>query len=278
MSADPVRQESYWDLNGDLKWPIETWLKPLHAKGVRKQRSLLKEFGFRQSFLKHPLLPSVTVWMLALALLSGLLWNYSDQRDKPADLATIIAGMLVFVFGYYQWRSSRYEKSMEDFYSRLKLANEKREAAELVSKILGHPWDLKNLDECSECLEGYQEHQWSMYVYSELDNLEYVVEKYRLGYMQPRHAIRELRTFYQRCVRPSFRNRALQCARCMAYNEGTIRVVKRVCEHIEDRRKRPRRLRKLPPPVNEDRRKAPRRWQDLRFSRRWRKLTDKAAL
>jgi hypothetical protein len=275
MSVDSVRQENYWDLNGNFRWKIEDWLEPLHLNSAWKQRALLKKYGLHQPLWKHPLLPAITVWMLFAALFSALLWSYNPERDKPADFATLLAGMLVLVFGYYQWRSSRYEKSMEDFYDRLNLANCKREGADLVSRILGHPWELTKTDEASPVLSGYEEHQWSMYVYSELDNLEYVVERYRLGYMQPRHALRGLRTFYQRCVRPPFRNCALKCARCMAYNESTIHVVKRVCADIEDRREmlQPRRSQTLSWKAD-DRRKArwPRRTQELPLILRWWRL------
>lgn len=226
---DLTSKECSWDLNNKTKWYIEGWLIPFHDS-YWKQRSVLSKFGISQPVLKHPLVPSITIWILSLAFAAKIF--ISEPQDYVTPLATICA----FLFGYSQWRASRYEKAMEDFYSRLGLANHKRESAQLVSSLLGHPWELNSSDECARTLHGYEDHQWSMYVYSELDNLEYILEKYKLGYMQPRHALRGLRTFYQRCARPCFRRRAVKCVRCMAYNESTVSVVKRVCEDIENRR------------------------------------------
>jgi hypothetical protein len=243
MSADPIPQESYWSSSNDPKW-IETFLAPLHLERRWKQRATLEKFGFRRFLFARRVLFDSVVWALVLAFFGGLWWLHSEHQvlgiHPPTDYATAVVTIFVFVLAYYQWRSSRYEKAMEDFYSRLGLANRRRERLALISKLMGHPWDLKGANEYSEALCGDDDHHWSMYVYAELDNLEYVVEKYNLGYMQARHALRGLRTFYQRCARPAFRYRALKCARCMAYNESTVQVVRKVCEDIEDRRSRPR--------------------------------------
>ena len=262
MLAEPI-SPGYWESANDPKWFIEGFLDPLHLDRRWKQRSVLKKFGFRRFLFMRRVLFDSVVWVLVLAFLWGLWWMHTEHGDHaPDDYATAVVTIFAFVLGYYQWRSARYEKAMEDFYSRLNLANRKRESVALISKLLGHPWDLKGANEYSEAPCGHDDHQWSMYVYAELDNLEYVVEKYNLGYMQARHALRGLRTFYQRCARPAFRHRALKCARCMAYNDTTIRVVRKVCQDIEDRRKTPR---------------PPRRAQGLASILRWRVAADKAA-
>jgi hypothetical protein len=234
-----MRQESHWKSINDPELNIQARLAHLHLENVRDQRALLSELGFNQSIFRRRFLPGAIVWVLVFAFAGGLLWIHG-KTGAPTDYATAIVGMFAFVFGFYQWRSSRYEKSMEDFYGRLNLANQRRENARLVSTLLGHPWELNETGDDSLHLCGYNDHRWSMYVYAELDNLEYVVEKYNLGYMEPRHALRGLRTFYQRCLRKPFRDRAWKCVLFMAYNDSTIKVVEKVCQDIEERRKEPR--------------------------------------
>jgi hypothetical protein len=238
MSADPAHRESSWKSTDDPGLDKKGRLTEFHPKRVQDQRALLSKLGFQQATFTRRFLPITIVWVLVLIFLVGIRWFHGNHM--PHDFATAIAAMCAFVFGYYQWRSSRYDKSMEDFYSRLNLANQRRESTLLVSRILGHPWELEKLSKNPLTLAEDEDYQWSMYVYAELDNLEYVVEKYNLGYMEPRHALRGLRTFYQRCLCGPFRDRAWQCALFMAYNASTIKVVKNVCNHIEEQRNAPR--------------------------------------
>lgn len=243
MSADPVRQENDWKSIADPENDIEELLTKLHLKSDRKRREVLTKFGFSPCVPQR--LESIIVSVLApFAALSLAVWVWLQRSslDIPgsANAATALAALGAFFFGYRQWRSSRYEKSMEDFYSRLNLANQRRENTELVCRLLRHTWELKGVREAPPSLCECDDHQWSMYVYAELDNLEYVVEKYNLGYMQPRHALRGLRTFYERCLRQCFRDRAWRCVRFYAYNDSTIQVVEKVCQHIEERRTQPR--------------------------------------
>ena len=73
-----------------------------------------------------------------------------------------------------------------------------------------------------------------MYVYRELDNLEYAIAKYKLGYMSPENALRSLRTFRVRCnSSPEFRELALMCAMANeGYDSITQEVVKKVCQEL----------------------------------------------
>jgi hypothetical protein len=74
----------------------------------------------------------------------------------------------------------------------------------------------------SAALEKYEQ---DMYVFTELDNLEYALEKYRLGYMTLNHANRALRTFRSRCLSPLFRESVLACVRTSGYAPHAEEVV-----------------------------------------------------
>jgi hypothetical protein len=72
----------------------------------------------------------------------------------------------------------------------------------------------------------------AMYVYVEMDNLEYVIEKYIRGFMEPRDALRGLNCFKSRCVSSEFRRLACQQVEIAGYKPMTIDIVNKVCEVV----------------------------------------------
>lgn len=160
--------------------------------------------------------------------------------DDPNTANTINAAIALttlgaLIIGYDQWRAARHENSMERYYDRLDIPNRRREnATESVRKVMRHTSaELTNEDQ-----------DLLMYVCLELDNLEYVAEKYKVGYIKHEQACRGLRTFQQRCLSPEFRRLAKQRVRDRDYHPSTIKVVKKVCRVIDrlERQRFPERL------------------------------------
>lgn len=128
--------------------------------------------------------------------------------SKGATVAAAVLALGAFIVGYHQWRAARRETSMDRFYDRLDIANRRLAT-----------------------LEGID--PFHMYVFSELDNLEYVIEKYRLGYMSPEQALRGLRTFQSRIKGSNgqeFAEFAEETLDKSAYSPNTCHVVKTVIE------------------------------------------------
>lgn len=72
-----------------------------------------------------------------------------------------------------------------------------------------------------------------MYTYLELDNLEYAIRKYALGYMSTDVAYRSLKTFISRCASGEFRQLAYSLAHDnLGYDKETRAVVDKVCERM----------------------------------------------
>jgi hypothetical protein len=66
-----------------------------------------------------------------------------------------------------------------------------------------------------------------MYIYLELDSLEYAIGKYRIGYMNSEDAYRSLNTFRQRCLTSSeFCELVSEYVRNYAYDRETRSVVR----------------------------------------------------
>lgn len=135
----------------------------------------------------------------------------SEDKDEPKALtiATALLGLGIFIVGYHQWRAARRESAMDQYYGRLEIANQRLAA-------------LPGID------------PMELYVFAELDNLEYVIEKYRLGYMNHRQALRGLEAFqgrfrgYRGATFAVLAERSVM--RSAGYNKTTQNVVSKAIE------------------------------------------------
>ena len=64
-----------------------------------------------------------------------------------------------------------------------------------------------------------------MYVYLELDNLEYIVVRYQLGFVTKPLLQRAVRTFRSRCQSSDFANLANELVQGAGYRAKTVDVV-----------------------------------------------------
>ena len=221
---------------------VKRWLRSLQLETARQQKKELREYGLVQPWRRR-LLATPFVCLAAAVFAAALFFVLSRfvLADKW-DLATAMITCLAFVAGYFQWVDTRHEKGLDSFYPRLDLANLRRERSTCVSRMMKSHWDraveLGGMPRLpwSNPGKGGDDHDCSMYVYAELDNLEYVIEKYRLAYMSRHDALRGLRTFAERCQRREFGQRAWWCVQFSGYNQTTIAVVERVLEKVRDRR------------------------------------------
>lgn len=210
-----------------------------------RPKNYLKEYKFQQPLrLAHRGLLFVSGAIFFAFLCIGLILTQNLTNTIPiADATMALIALGALIVGYEQWRAARHESAMEKYYDRLDIPNRRREsAAESVRKVMRHTSpDLKHEDQ-----------NLLMYVCLELDNLEYVVEKYKVGYIKHEQACRGLRTFQQRCLSPEFRRLAKKRVRDRDYHPSTIKVVKKVCRVIDrlERQRSPERLPSRSPGVS----------------------------
>lgn len=153
-------------------------------------------------------------WRIGVVLVVAAIASAAVADHKRTEfIAAIFAGGAL-VITYSEWMLGRRESSMDRFYERLETANEHR-SNQLVHR------DLK-MDETER------------YIFTELDNLEYVIERYRFGYMSAGLARRGLNTFNSRFGIRGFEEQvATAIERGCAYNVHTRDVVLKL---IADRR------------------------------------------
>lgn len=156
----------------------------------------LKAAGFRRPPLLRRFGTGTVVFLIALILILQIGSAISNEEPEWPDILKALAGFVIFSVGYLQWRAARHEITLDKLYDKLDLANKKFDA-----------WRIEHLKGNPEKLE---DHLHTMFVFAELDNLEYVLEKYQLGYASRELAERALRNFESRCSESErFRNTAL---------------------------------------------------------------------
>jgi hypothetical protein len=148
-----------------------------------------------------------------------LWWDHVNQTVKWTDVSQVASGIAAFLVLFWQWRRARQEASLEKFYDRLDMANKRMVAVveqELAQKDPRHQSPLVGVS------------IFGMWVFAELDNLEYAIEKYRLGYMSGENFDRAVATFESRCkYLPGFGAEASDaCA--SGYQEHTAKAIKAV--------------------------------------------------
>ena len=67
-----------------------------------------------------------------------------------------------------------------------------------------------------------------MYVFTEIDNLEFVFDKSKPGLIQPEHALRAIKIFLARCENVGFEHMARELIPKGRYNRQFVRCVEKL--------------------------------------------------
>jgi hypothetical protein len=198
----------------------------------RLKRKTLKAFGFPRTFGARwggwSTIGVIAILALAFSFVSErwLVGDYLSPRVIK-DTKALIIGLGALYLGFQQWRSSRSEVSLDTFWNRLSGTNVRLDEWHEVRPFAG-PWKISGKS-------SRISYRHRMYVYLELDSLEYAIAKYRIGYMSSDDAYRSLNTFRQRCLASQeFCNLALDSVENYAYDEETSVVVGEIHEWRKD--------------------------------------------
>jgi hypothetical protein len=117
-----------------------------------------------------------------------------------------------------QWHASLEQEAMKKYESEIATANKAEEPAS-VRKMMSRLYAGAQTDGDFEKIE---------YVYVELDNLEFALERYRLGFASAYTTSRAVMTFLNRCETPEFRTLAWQQVRLASYTPVVVEAVRRM--------------------------------------------------
>ena len=199
---------------------------------ARSAQATLKEYGFKQGLGARYTSWIFGVVIAALAIVLGYAVvigpTIGPANIEILKLAPIVLALVGLASGYQQWRAARREISLDRYYERLNLANARIHEWPSVRALINNREYRTTDDEPFELLAAYQR---TMYVHIELDNLEYAIQKYQIGYMAPELALRALHTFRDRCQYSGFRQaleERLDPGNHSDYTDMTTEVVRRV--------------------------------------------------
>lgn len=195
---------------------------PVNRRALKRE---LANAGFTRTFgaryRGRLVITAVALSVIALLTLAQIFPQLFSAPDSIHAAVTGVLGLGALYLGLQQWSAARSELSLDKFYEKLAATNRKLDEYHGAREFAG-PW--------SDSSEGDEDlaYERKMYVYLELDNLEYAIAKYNLGYMASSDAYRSLRTFRQRCHASSeFCRLASTCVETNeGYNWATKKAVK----------------------------------------------------
>lgn len=186
----------------------------------------LRCYDFPQrSFLS----PGLFIFFMTF-IASCIAWYVFERRAQSetsgTDAATACIAIGAFFLAYQQWRAAKAEASLEKFYERLNITNGWMVAAQKAAvAVSGAAADAT--------AKQAAEYDYRMYFFSEADNLEYIIEKYKLGYIGAEHAARGADTFRVRCRHEKFREVLDKYIDRVGYQDDTRRVARRLYKIAE---------------------------------------------
>jgi len=144
----------------------------------------------------------ITTTFLAVAAYGVSLWltGPSDSTSATKNASAIFTGVAAlaagatFIVSYFQWQLARHEISFDKFYEKLNITNQTINACGL-KEARDHAAEI--------------DHLRNMRVFAQLDTLEYVLGKYRLGFVEFDLVDRAIRTFRSDCDIPWFAEKVL---------------------------------------------------------------------
>ena len=159
-----------------------------------------------------------TPWALLAAIALGLvswlvawwLGSVDGRTVGTAAATTLTTGALLFAV--LQWRAATSERALDKLYDRLDLANDRR------------------LEACPDPVAKAKD-LYTYYVFTEIDNVEYAIQKYELGFTTPAVTARVLRRFDHTCGRNArFRELVTDLIAEASYFDGTKAAIKKILE------------------------------------------------
>lgn len=179
----------------------------LEALGIRRSKNI---------FI-NPWLTALMILALGLGLTVFLGRLY--KLDDYTQLASMILAGGAFLVGLQQWKLSRAELAFDKFYERLDIVNNRLDQWPAARNMVKQFWGEADIDE---------EYQKRMYVYVEIDNLEYATQKYKMRFMVLDDVYREVTLFESRCVSEEFRCYASSQVDVAGYRQDTREIVHRI--------------------------------------------------
>lgn len=164
-------------------------------------------------------LPVLAFLVLAAVVVSAAWWAGPTlaERKLQLDVGNLVIA-LGLVMAAIQWRASLEQQAMEKYEREIAAGNETADESEGIHEMMAHHYPPLSG-------EAKPDYARARYVYLQLDNLEYALERYMEGLASAYTTARAVMTFENRCVSPEFRLRARSQVRAASYSPIVIKTV-----------------------------------------------------
>jgi hypothetical protein len=163
---------------------------------------------------------SIAVVLIVAALWLGPMLSQRTPKLETYTLIVAIGNLIIamsILLGISKWHTSLEQDAMKQYESEI-AEGSKAEADESVIEMMKHLYRP-----VSQSIP--RDYKKSHYVYVQLDNLEYALERYMQGIASAYTTARAVMTFASRCGSPEFRDRARQQVVDASYSPVVLEVV-----------------------------------------------------
>ena len=130
---------------------------------------------------------------------------------------------MTILLGIAKWNASLEQDAIKRYEAEIAQSND-AEKVDDVREMMAHLYRSPE-----GCPRNYDK---SRYVYIQLDNLEYALERYALGHASAYSTARAVMTFASRCGSDEFKKRARLQVKVASYSPVVVRVVAEVIDRV----------------------------------------------
>ena len=141
----------------------------------------------------------IAVVGLVATLQAFLVFGNNANATDRAQVAAALVAIDAILFASWQWWEQRRQTTLEAYFTRLDLPNQRRLTYYEQLAALSSSLTTLNLSLDKEELARVLEQFYVFYVYAELDNFEYAMRKYSNQSIDEDLAERAAKTFISRC-------------------------------------------------------------------------------
>jgi hypothetical protein len=168
-------------------------------------------------------------WLLLVWFFGAALFSV-QTASVPLTFGSLL-------FAFFTWRKNQRDRNVDDAMRRKDRANQLIiEHTRVVFPYVGNVFE--RLAHSWNGIPSFEDEVTAeMFVFSKIDNLEYVFDKCRSGLIEPKYTIRAIKVFVARADNPRFEQLARRLVRAGKYNHEFVNCVdKLLCVGLLSRR------------------------------------------
>lgn len=211
-------------------------------------RTLLLELGFRQrvtasyfkrllEWIETPLGALLTPVLVFVLVLTYLIMTTSVPpgikvivNNSPfttaANVGTFAAVLIGFWIGYRRWALAERNRNVDDTIRRKELANKMLvDNASVLLPYVGDVFEIET-EYADTLMTDCDRVKVQMYVFTEIDNLEFVFDKVNAGLLEDKQALRAIKIFLARCENKNFERMSRTLVQKGRYNYDFVNCIR----------------------------------------------------